>query len=162
MNVYVIWVVIFIVIVYLLFLFFKKSKFVPINVPDIPNQPNLKPVSPKIPILPSVPSENVHYEDSRYKYPLSPPVNPIVAKTVLEKKIEATNYTPINDLLNMPYSLVDNVTAQDTNELIYSGGKTELLKIPLQMNEPNSYEQLRSQDVLITPYNRIKYSNDTC
>jgi hypothetical protein len=48
------------------------------------------------------------------------------------------------------------------NELIYSGGYTQLLKIPLQMNEPNSFEQLRSQDVLITPYNRIKYSNTTC
>ena len=29
--------------------------------------------------------------------------------------------------------------------------------IPLQMNEPFN-EQLRSQEVMITPYNRIKYN----
>lgn len=162
MNVYLLWSLVFVVIVYLFYLFFKKSKFVPTNIPDIPDQPNLKRVSPLIPVLPSIPSENVHYEDTRYQFPYSPPVNPIVAKTVLEKKIEATNYTPINDLINTSYSVVGNTPVQDTNELIYSGGKTELLKIPLQMNEPNSFEQLRSQDVLITPYNRIKYSNGTC
>jgi hypothetical protein len=163
MYVYLITAIIFIVVIYLLCLFLKKSKFfVPTNIPDVPNEPNVKVVSPNIPVMPSIPSENVHYEDTRYTYPYSPPVNPIVAKTVLQKTIEATNYTPINDLINTDYSVVDNRPVGDTNELIYSGGKTELLKIPLQMNEPNSFEQLRSQDVLITPYNRIKYSNDTC
>ena len=67
---------------------------------------------------------------------------------------------------NNEYSVLDSDYSEysgnsNGNLLTYSGGTTELLKIPLQMNEPNSYEQLRSQDVLITPYNRVKYS-DKC
>jgi hypothetical protein len=164
MNVYLLWSLVFVVIIYLFYLFFKKSNFVPTNIPDVPDQPNLKPDSPLIPVLPSIPSENVHYEDTRYIFPLSPPVNPIVSKSILETKIEAPNYAPVDDLINTDYSLVDNksISNTGTNELLYSGGTTALLKIPLQMNEPNSFEQLRSQDVLITPYNRIKYSNTIC
>jgi hypothetical protein len=152
-------------LVYNIFFSLKKSNFVPTDIPDIPNQPNIRPISPNIPIIPSVSntaSNNVHLEDSRYIYPLSPPVNPIVAKTVLETRVEAPNYTPINNIVNTDYSLIDVPPVTDTNQLVYSGGTTQLLKIPLQMNEPNSFEQLRSQDVLITPYNRIKYSNNIC
>jgi hypothetical protein len=47
---------------------------------------------------------------------------------------------------------------ENTNQLYYSGGTTEMIKIPLQYNVPYEPEQLRSQDILITPYNRIKYS----
>ena len=68
--------------------------------------------------------------DTRYSYPMLAPVNPIVRNTTIGPKEE------------------------------YSGGYSELLKIPLQMNDPNNMEQLRSQNILITPYNRIKYSNN--
>lgn len=36
--------------------------------------------------------------------------------------------------------------------------KTELLQIPLQSNDPYN-EPLRTQDILITDYNKIKYGN---
>ena len=68
--------------------------------------------------------------DTRYMYPLLAPVNPIVREATIGPKEE------------------------------YSGGYAELLKIPLQMNDPNNSEQLRSQNILITPYNRIKYSSN--
>jgi hypothetical protein len=32
-----------------------------------------------------------------------------------------------------------------------------MIEIPLQMNYPNDNEQLRSQKILVTPYNKIKY-----
>jgi hypothetical protein len=49
----------------------------------------------------------------------------------------------------------DSVQTQ-TNQLLYSGGMNNLIKIPLQTIDSS---MLRTQDVLITPYNRIKYSN---
>jgi hypothetical protein len=78
---------------------------------------------------------DTHFLDSRYKYPVNPPVNPNVKQTTITRPKEGS-------LLN------------------YSGGQNELLNIPLQFNVPNDNEQLRSQPILITPYNRIKYSNN--
>jgi len=68
--------------------------------------------------------------DTRYSFRFSQPVNPIVGNSTIGDKSE------------------------------YSGGYAELLNIPLQMNNPNESEPLRSQKVLITPYNRIKYSSN--
>ena len=70
--------------------------------------------------------------DTRYSFPYSPPVNPNVSMNTINNKIS------------------------------YSGGYTQLLNIPLQMNDPNNSEPLRSQNVLITPYNRVKYSSNDC
>ena len=61
------------------------------------------------------------------------------------------NYSTNDYDLNQPIN-------NNTNQLNYSGGSTQLIKIPLQMNEPYN-EQLRSQEILITPYNKIKYGN---
>jgi hypothetical protein len=91
----------------------------------------------------------VHLYDSRYSYPYSSPVNPNFKQSV----VYGTSI-PSSDLYK-PIFKSDN----PVNQFDYSGGKTQLLRIPLQMNEPNSDEMLRSQDILITPYNKIKYSN---
>ena len=126
----------------------RFSKFVPVNIPGI-NTPRIKKVSISE-------DPEIHWSDSRYSYPLSPPVNPIVKKSILKKTI------PVNSDLsvNSEYTLNDSDNNDYSGNLLdYSGGSTELLQIPLQMNEPNSFEQLRSQDILITPYNRVKYSN---
>ena len=102
---------------------------------------------------------NVYQNDSRYVYQYDPPVNPI---TGLSKIVDTLSpspdlYTPFNnfyDVNDSEHSILDN---QGLNELNYSGGSTKLIKIPLQMNAPNEYEQLRSQNVLVTPYNKNKY-----
>ena len=122
----------------------SSSTFVPLNIPDIPDIPSVseKPKDPTDLNIPTTFIGNVLSQDSRYEYPLNPPVNPIVNQSVVE------NIIPVPNELN-------------TNELVYSGGTNQLLKIPLQMNDPNLNEQLRSQNVLITPYNEIKYST-TC
>ncbi len=83
-------------------------------------------------------------EDTRYKYPNNPPVNPIVKKSIIQTVV------PANDTFGTPL--------EETNTLLYSGGLGELIKIPLQMNVPEK-EMLRSYNVLITPYNKVKYSN---
>ena len=104
-------------------------------------------------------NNNVYQLDSRYEHPNNPPVNPITKESqVINKLIPSDDlYTPFNnyyDINNSNHSIIDNSTL---NELNYSGGSTKLIKIPLQMNEPNHNEQLRSQNELITPYNKIKY-----
>ena len=106
---------------------------------------------------------NINKLDTRYDYPLTPPVNPNVYKT------EIVSVSPANsdlystqDYLIDGYSLNQNNNNVQTNQLDYSGGSTQLLKIPLQFNEPFN-EQLRTQEVLITPYNRVKYNtSDNC
>jgi len=102
---------------------------------------------------------NVYQDDSRYVYPYEPPVNPITGLSKIVDIISPSPdlYTPFNnfyDINDSEYSILEN---PGLNELNYSGGSTKLIKIPLQMNAPNEYEQLRSQNVLITPYNKNKY-----
>lgn len=96
---------------------------------------------------------NVFQFDSRYKFPTMPPVNPMVSGSIVYSSI------PVSPELD------PSIIGQQTNELDYSGGSSKLIKIPLQYNvdsdsETQQFEQLRSQDVLITPYNKIKYG--TC
>jgi len=102
-------------------------------------------------------NENINHLDTRYDYPLTPPVNPNVYKTQIVTVNPANSdlYSTQDHLVN-GYALNQNNNVQ-TNQLDYSGGSTQLLKIPLQFNEPFN-EQLRSQEVLITPYNRLKYN----
>jgi hypothetical protein len=89
-------------------------------------------------------SDNSTPFDSRYKYPLLPPVNTNVMNSVIK-----------NDI---PFS---NPDSGPGNQLVYSGGTNQLIQIPLQYNDPFQPEQLRSQNILITPYNRIKYSTES-
>jgi len=74
------------------------------------------------------------HNESRYRYPYSPPVHP---------QMEELTITDI-----LPKSYPPEVA---------EGLSSELINIPLQYNDPTR-EQLRSQPILITPYNRIKYS----
>jgi hypothetical protein len=119
-----------------------KSKFTPMNIPDIPLNSGIPQPSNG---LPPIDSNFIQpYElDSRYIFPYNPPVNPMVFNSLTYEAI------PVQQDLFGP--------GQEGNELEYSGGTTELVKIPLQYNMPYN-EALRTQDILITPYNRIKYS----
>ena len=121
----------------LLYVKYNYSQFAVI--PDVFQAP--------VEIKPEV-SKDIHYLDTRYHYPELPPANPIVEKSVLLTVIPANS-----DL----YSPMGNI-GSPTNQLDYSGGTTEMIKIPLQMNVPYD-EQLRSQEILITDYNKIKYSS---
>ena len=97
--------------------------------------------------------QEVYKLDTRYDYPLNPPVNPIVYKSVVLNSVPVS--TGLYSNQEMDSNLL-NENENNTNQLNYSGGTTQLIKIPLQFNEPY-HEQLRTQDILITPYNRIKY-----
>jgi hypothetical protein len=94
--------------------------------------------------------------DTRYKFPLLSPVIPLVYSAEILDTVQ-----PSSDLYSSQdpgmFKLLNQPQSGKLNELDYSGGKTQLIKIPLQINEPYN-EPLRSQDILITPYNRIKYS----
>lgn len=134
-----------------------KSKFQPVDIPDLKRR---KTTPEPFNVLPTPTGDpNVYLNDSRYIYPYNPPVNPITRQTIIRKEIPAspdlyfTNYSVDN-------ALIDPQQQEPTNELYYSGGLNQMIEIPLQFNDPYEPEQLRSQKVLITPYNRIKYSNE--
>jgi hypothetical protein len=91
----------------------------------------------------------VYKLDTRYDYPLNPPVNPIAYKSVILNSVPVSKDLYSNEEM-------ESTETMDTNQLNYSGGSTQLIKIPLQFNEPYN-EQLRTQEILITPYNKIKY-----
>ena len=134
-----------------------KSKFTPLNLPSENN--------PVIPVaygtLPKAVAEiDTHNYDTRYRYRYNPPVNPMATSSVIKKKIEASPDLYFTQTYDSHNTLIDSPPAESTNELYYSGGLNELIQIPLQYNSPSSSEQLRSQDILITPYNRIKYSSE--
>lgn len=103
-------------------------------------------------------NNDIHTLDSRYKYPNTPPVNPMVYQTQIIDNIPVEKDLYSNQDYIKDY-ILDQPIVNDTNQLNYSGGTTNIIKIPLQMNEPYN-EQLRSQEILITPYNRIKYNMD--
>jgi hypothetical protein len=120
-----------------------KSKFTPVNIPDIPvSQSAPQPYTENV-FNYDINSFQPYIMDSRYIYPYNPPVNPNVFNSLVYETI------PVQEPL---------FNETGGNELNYSGGTTELIKIPLQYNVPQN-EALRTQDILITPYNRIKYSN---
>jgi len=107
------------------------------------------------------PDENAYQYDSRYAFNYDPPVNPIVqfSKVIRKIKPESELYTPFDnyyEINDSEHSILDN--NDQLNELNYSGGSTKMYEIPLQLNDPgNTLEQLRSQNILVTPYNKIKY-----
>ena len=97
-------------------------------------------------------------QDTRIQFSNLPPVNPIARNTTIQKTQEANSDLYTSQPFDVNYSLLDNPPNPSTNELLYSGGETNMINIPLQMNSPNE-EQLRTQKILITPYNKIKYGN---
>jgi hypothetical protein len=101
---------------------------------------------------------DVYSLDTRYYYPYTPPVNPMATQSVLVNQIKASPGLFYTQTATAQNALLDSNTNESTNELLYSGGDTQLLQIPLQYNVPYQPEILRSQPILITPYNRIKYS----
>ena len=100
---------------------------------------------------------DVYHLDTRFEYPTKAPVNPNVYKSLLVSSVPVSNELYSTQDYTTPGFILDQTQeTEDTNQLNYSGGSTQIIKIPLQMNEPYD-EQLRSQEVMITPYNRIKY-----
>jgi hypothetical protein len=141
---------------YLLFMLYVKygykstSEFSPVSssIPDVEEPPKPIPMNEE---------KNVYEtEDTRMQYPLQPPVHPNVRNTIRKTVQPASEYLYTDQSYDSPESVLDTPPASSTNELVYSGGDTQLLQIPLQFNYPYN-EQLRSQDILITPYNKIKY-----
>ena len=129
--------------------FYKQnSKFSPIN----SRIPNVETQNYNIDLKTE---PNVYQtEDTRMQFSALPPVNPIVRKRNIIDSI------PVNQDLFTPYfdtefSILDTPPTLNTNEL----NNNTLIDIPLQMNYPNDNEQLRSQKILITDYNKIKYGN---
>ena len=128
------------------------------------------PLTSGIPAVEAATSENMvrpllekdtHLYDTRYKYPYLPPVNPMVEESVIYNSLPANddlykegNYETKYNILNQPANGI-------TNQLDYSGGKTQMISIPLQKNYPYN-ESLRSNDILITPYNVNKYGTTPC
>ena len=139
-------------LVVMIYLRYFYSKFTPTDIPGIKSLDNGI-------VLKQEP--NVYKtEDTRMDYSELPPVNPIVKKSKLYSVIPANSdlYTSSDILSDIP--LLNEPPVKNTNQLIYSGGKNQMISIPLQMNEPHNNEQLRSQKILVTPYNKIKYG--TC
>lgn len=106
-------------------------------------------------------NDEIYKLDTRYLFPTVPPVNPITYKTMILNEIPVDKDLYSNQEHVDGFILDQNNLKTQTNQLNYSGGTTQMIKIPLQMNEPFE-EQLRSQEILITPYNRIKYSTTKC
>ena len=80
------------------------------------------------------PQTTMSVEDLRDRFLYKPPVNPNVLKSKLYKNFFEKDQSDLGKLCNV----------------------NTLVNIPLQFNDPNE-EILRSQQVLITPYNFIKY-----
>ena len=91
--------------------------------------------------------KDIHLYDSRYQYPMNPPVNPVAEDAVILNKIRPTPLLDMTDEFNASGNILD-----------YSGGHGQMIKIPLQYNTPFESEMLRSQNVMVTPYNRVKYA----
>jgi hypothetical protein len=91
-------------------------------------------------------------------YPTLPPVNPMALQRIIKTDIPANPDLYTSQTYESSDYILDTPPTEGTNELLYSGGNTELIRIPLQYNYPYN-EQLRSQPVLITPYNKVKYGN---
>jgi len=97
-------------------------------------------------------------EDTRINYPYLPPVSPMVRQRVIRSVIPANSDLYTSQSYTSKESLLDTPETPDTNQLVYSGGDTQMISVPLQFNVPYN-EQLRSNDILVTPYNKVKYGN---
>ena len=141
-----------VLVLYLKYGYKQAVSFTPLDsgIPDIERQPQEVPIR----YQPNV----YETEDTRMQYPLLPPVSPMVRKRNIRNIIPANPDLYTSQTYESSDSVLDTPPTVGTNELLYSGGDTELINIPLQFNYPYD-EQLRSQPVLITPYNKVKYGN---
>jgi hypothetical protein len=95
--------------------------------------------------------------DTRLEYPLLPPVNPMARNSKVKNVIKSDPGLYSVQSHNILQGVdLEIPPATDTNELVYSGGSTQMIEIPLQYNDPYS-EPLRTQNVLVTPFNKSKY-----
>ena len=139
---------------YLFFMIYLKyntpQPFTPVDsgIPDIEKKPSEPVISPQQTVYET--------EDTQMQFPTLPPVNPNIRNALIRKRVKSDPDLFNNQSYDTTDFILDTPLEQNNNQLLYSGGETTLLQIPLQYNEPYS-EQLRSQDVLITPYNQIKY-----
>jgi hypothetical protein len=157
MNIYLIIIGILIIVLGSMSSACFTSKFTPLNLPSEKTQGLPEPYG----TLPRPVSEiDTHNFDTRYRYPYNPPVNPMATRSVIKNQITASPDLYLTQTYDSQHTLIDSPPAGSSNELYYSGGLNTLIQIPLQYNSPSSSEQLRSQEILITPYNRIKYSSE--
>ena len=98
--------------------------------------------------------ENIYQtEDTRMKYSKLPPVNPMVLDSKLINNLPASPVLFNDGPLPNTNFLVSNT---ENSNLLQMDGVNQMIQIPLQMNNPYN-EPLRTYDVLVTPYNKIKY-----
>lgn len=137
---------------YFIFMMYIKttSKFSPVNIPATNTPPQE--------IVLNAETNTYETEDTRMQLPLLPPVNPIARNTTVETYSPAQSGLYNDQTYETSDYLLDTPQNNNTNQLVYSGGETQLINIPLQYNYPYN-EQLRTQQVLVTPYNKIKYGN---
>ena len=137
----------------IIYLKMQYSSFTPVDsgIPAIESKPN--------PIYIQEQPDVYLTEDTRMQYPLLPPVNPMARNRIISSDIPAERDLFNNQEYGTQYYVLDTPGADNTNQLLSSSGQLEMIKIPLQINEPFN-EQLRSQDILVTPYNKVKYG--TC
>jgi hypothetical protein len=131
---------------------YRASQFTPVDsgIPDVERPPQLVPI---------LPQRNVYEtEDTRMQYPLLPPVSPMVRGTIRKDVIPANQDLYTSQSYDTSNGILDTPPTQNTNELLYSGGDTQMISVPLQYNYPYN-EQLRSSNILVTPYNKIKFGN---
>ncbi len=137
-----------VILLYIKYFYKQNSKFSPIDsrIPNIETQDyniNLK-AEPNV----------YQTEDTRMQFSALPPVNPMVRKRVIidSEPVSQDLFTPYFDT---EFSILDTPPTPNTNEL----NGNNLIEYPLQMNYPNENEILRSQKILVTDYNKIKYGS---
>ena len=129
-----------------------RSQFTPVEsgIPDVERPAQT---------APPLPQQNVYEtEDTRMQYPLLPPVSPMVRRTIRKNVIPANQDLYTSQTYDTNVGVLDTPPTENTNELFYSGGDTQMISVPLQYNYPYD-EQLRSYNTLVTPYNKIKFGN---
>ena len=135
----------------MLYIKYRPSKFSEIpEIPDIERPPQNIPITYQ--------PDTYITEDTRMQYPYLPPVNPMIRKRTIKSVIPANQDLYTSQTYNSSDYVLDTPPTENTNQLMYSGGDTQMINVPLQFNYPYD-EQLRSQSILITPYNKVKYGN---
>ena len=131
---------------------YRTSKFTPVSsgIPDIEQEPLN---------IPLIYEPNVYEtSDTRMQFPLLPPVNPMVRNRIIKNVIPANPDLYTSQTYESSDYILDTPPTEDTNQLLMTNGENQMISVPLQINYPYT-EQLRSQDILITPYNKVKYGN---
>jgi hypothetical protein len=137
-----------VVILYTKHLYKQQQSFTPYNIPGMMEKPQE--------VRDSYEEDLYKSQDTRLQFPLLPPVNPNIRSRRIQQVLPANSDLYSQQQFESSQYVLDTPPVPNTNQLIYSGGKTKMIEIPLQFNDPYN-ENLRTQDILITPYNRSKY-----